>query len=498
MSILNLPKILSAEQIRAADQHTINNEPIASIDLMERASRAFVDAIREEIASARKIAVVAGPGNNGGDGLAVARMLLQSSKQVSSYLITLGPKRSKDCEENLQRLQKLQEVQHLQAGVPMPDLNDYDLIIDAIFGSGLSRAVEGYPAAIIDQINASPAKVISIDTPSGLSSDHVQLSGKIVQADLAISFQRPKWSFLCKESGPYLKQWKSVDIGLDEAFIQSQDSQNYLLDSSIVHSLPTRAKYSHKGSYGHSLIIAGSKGMIGAALLAAKACKRSGTGLLTVYVPTVGYTIVQSQLPEALCLTDPNGSHITELPDLSPYNAIAIGPGLGQDQQSARAFRQLLEQADMPLVIDADALNLLAKEPELLSLIPKGSILSPHPGEFRRLIGPSKDSMQQQEMQKAFAHKYDCILMLKGAHTSIADPSGNLYFNATGNPGMATGGSGDVLTGILTALLAQGITPLSTALLAVYHHGLAGDQAAKRLGQRALIASDIIENIRLG
>jgi NAD(P)H-hydrate epimerase len=490
----NLQKILSAQQTREADAFTIQNEPIASISLMERASQAFVDEFLKYETSTSKIAVVCGSGNNGGDGFAITRLLKAQGFDVTAFLIPFREELSPDCKINADRLDAFLFVRPTDEQL---HFNSYDIVIDAIFGTGLKRPAEGFVANVISKINQSKAKVYSVDLPSGLFSDELTNSDSVVQSDVTISFQRPKKAFFFPENTDFIKSWKVVDIGLNEDFIQQQDSVEYVLDHRISTQLKPRKRYSHKGSYGHALIISGSYGKMGATVLASKACLRSGAGLLTTYLPKCGYNILQTSVPEAMCLTDAHTGFISKLPDLKKYNAIGVGPGLGTHPEATEVIAKLLSQATAPLVVDADALNIISQNKSLLSQLPKKTILTPHIKEFDRMFGNSATSQERYEKQRSFSIEQKVIIVLKDAHTCISDSEGNLYFNTSGNPGMATGGSGDVLTGIITGLLAQNYSALQAALLGVYYHGLAGDSAAKQKGEYSMIASDIVEHLKL-
>ena len=290
---------------------------------------------------------------------------------------------------------------------------------------------------------------------------------------------------------------QAVGLELDETFIQDQDTAIYLLDEKVESFIEPRKRQSHKGTYGHALILAGSYGKIGAAVLSAKACLRSGAGLLTTYVPKCGYNIVQISVPESMCLTDKNEQVLTTLPELNRYNSIGVGPGIGMDEQTSKMLSSLLQTNTQPLILDADAINLLSADKALIDLLPKNTVLTPHIKEFDRLVGTSTNTIQRLEKQRAFSQKYQCIIVLKNAYTSVSDTDGNLYFNSTGNQGMATAGSGDTLTGIITGLLAQGYLPLIAALIGVYFHGKAGDDAVKQKSYSSLIATDIIEKLNI-
>ncbi|WP_162628146.1 NAD(P)H-hydrate dehydratase [Arcticibacterium luteifluviistationis] len=491
----HLKQILTSEQTREADKQVIDSQSISSLELMERASTVFIDSIKDEISKSDKICICCGTGNNGGDGLAVSRILQSEGYQVATFLIKINDNLSKDCQANFDRLEN---VKIINSKEDLPHFAEIDIIIDAIFGSGLTRPIEGLAAEVVQAINFSKKKVLSIDVPSGMYADKLSDSEIIVKSYLTVSFQRPKLSFFFPENSIYLNKWMVADIGLDENYIQSLSSSYFLLDKSIENWAKSRQRFSHKGTYGHALIIAGSYGKMGAAVLASKACLRSGVGLISTYVPKVGYNIMQTSIPEAMCLTDECEHFITRIPSISIYNAIGIGPGIGQNPESKEALELLLKNANQPLVIDADAINILAGDEKLKKLIPDNSVLTPHPKELERLVGSWKNSEERLQKQIEFAKKHTCIVVLKDAYTSICDTNGNIYFNTSGNAGMATGGSGDVLTGIITGLLAQSYDPLFAALIGVYFHGKAGDDAAKIKGQNALIASDIIEHLRIG
>lgn len=486
------PNILSAAQTRKADAYTIENEPIASIDLMERASNAFVKAFCELEKTSATIAVLCGPGNNGGHGLAISRLLQVQGYQANPYLLQLGKQLSVDCQSNFERLSK---VTLLDKEAPIPDFSVFDVVIDALFGSGLQRPLAGYLATLVDAVNQSGARVYSVDIASGLFCDTILDNPVAIKADMVISFQRPKKAFFYPEYGAFIKHWKVVDIGLDETFMEGLEGQEFVLDDAVAQLLKRRPRYSHKGTYGHALIVAGSYGKMGAAVLAAKACLKSGAGLVTAHIPTCGYTIVQTSVPEVMCSLDHHTEFWTMIPDISAYTTIGTGPGIGQEERTLKALATLLSSFEKPMVLDADAINLLAKNKDLIHLIPKGSVVTPHLKEFDRLLGPSSNSQERYDKQIAFAQKHELVVVLKDAHTAIADPDGNLFFNTSGNPGMATAGSGDVLTGVIAALLSQGHPPLEAAQMGVYFHGNAGDEAAKKHGEMGVMASDIIEEL---
>jgi hydroxyethylthiazole kinase-like uncharacterized protein yjeF len=488
-------KLLSAKQIKELDEFTISHEPISSIDLMERASAMFVQWFIVRFDKNKKIKIFCGPGNNGGDGLAIARMLLGKSYKVGVYIFS-DKNPSKDFQENKLRLEKLLEPYIIKNPPEIPSFSNSEIIIDAIFGSGLNRPPEGLFAETISAINNSGSTIISVDIASGLYCNEHTSGNSIIQPGHTVSFQLPKLAFLLPENEKYIGDWHLINIGLSNDFIErTQTSCYYTTKDTLSGWVKKRNRFSHKGTYGKALIIAGSYGMMGAAILAAKACLRTGAGLCRTYVPKCGYEILQSALPENIVLTDPSVESITQIPDLSSYNAIAIGPGLGEKEETKKALTTLLRETKIPLVMDAGALNIIASDKSMLNLIPANSILTPHPKEFERLAGSASNDFERLTMLCALSKKIKCFIILKGAYSAVASPEGELHFNSTGNPGMATPGSGDVLTGIITSLLSQGYEPYKAAILGVYLHGYAGDAAASHLSGSSLIASDIIDGI---
>lgn len=488
-------KILSAEQIRKLDAYTIENEPIASIDLMERASLSFVNWFVKHFPDKdARIHVFCGPGNNGGDGLASARMLQQRLYNVTVWFCKISENTSEDFQVNWKRLPRRTEldVYIIEKNSDLPTVPNDAIIIDAIFGSGLNRPVEGYWAKLIDHLNQQSATRVAIDIPSGLFADQPS-TGISFQADHTFSFELPKLAFLYPENQQSVGEWQVESIGLNQDFIAKTETPFHYIDHVFAKKiLHKRQKYNHKGTFGHALLIMGSYGKVGAAILAARACLRSGVGLVSIHAPKCAYPILQISIPEAMVSVDRHEFFLSEIPELKSYKAIGIGCGLDQRQTSAQALETLLEQSPIPLVLDADALNMIARN-ELHEKIPKDSILTPHPKEFERLFGATANSFEQNELQRTKAKELGVYIILKRAHTCIACPDGTCYFNSTGNPGMATGGSGDVLTGIITGLVAQGYASFEASVLGVYLHGLAGDLAMAELEQEALIAGDIVQ-----
>ncbi|KAA9331481.1 NAD(P)H-hydrate dehydratase [Hymenobacter busanensis] len=487
-------KLLTAAQTRAADAATIEEEGIGSDVLMERAATAFTNWLTPRLtpADAGNVLVLCGPGNNGGDGLAVARLLHQRSYHAQVWLLP-AERHSADWEINRQRLPAKVEVLELNPA-HLPAIAPGTVVVDALFGTGLNRPLDGPAADVVRHLNAAQARVVSIDVPSGLLSDAPQPpDSAVVQARHTVAFELPKLAFLLPQNAPYVGQWHTVPIGLSADFLAQVAANMTVVDAAeLAGRLPRRGTFSHKGTYGHALLLAGSKGKIGAAVLAARASLHGGAGLLTLAVPAVGYAVAQTAVPEAMCLPDDAKNHLTTLPDLQPYAAVGMGPGIGQHDDTRAVLEELLCTAPahkVPLVLDADALNLLGANRPLLDLLPPDTVLTPHPKEFERLTQPARNDYHRLELLRDFASRYRCYVVLKGAYSCTATPEGHLYFNTTGNPGLATGGTGDVLTGLLTALRAdQRLSPLDATLLAVYAHGRAADLAVVHTGQAGLTA----------
>jgi ADP-dependent NAD(P)H-hydrate dehydratase / NAD(P)H-hydrate epimerase len=496
-------KILTAEQIRAADAYTVAHEPISSLDLMERAAEACTQWIIEQFPTETDFVIVCGMGNNGGDGLAISCQLLAKGYHVETFIIPFFSKASEDFSINRRRLEeikhaKITEIKTVDDIVINQQAHNNTIIIDAILGSGLSKPVEGKLAEAIQKINSLHFPVIAIDIPSGLAmNDNTAFDKKnIIRATFTLTFETPKLSFLFADNADYVGEFSILDIGLDKKFLAEQKSpDNWVAYDMITPIFRHRARFSHKGTYGHALLIAGGYGKIGAAILGSKSCLRAGAGLLTTQVAKCGYEILQTSVPEAMALVDEEEQEFSGIKDISKYNAIGIGPGIGTSEKTANGLKMLIQQASVNMVLDADALNILSENKTWLSFLKPGSIITPHPGEFARLAGKSASAFETYSKQREFAVKYRIHVILKGAFTSIATPDGEIYFNSTGNPGMATAGSGDTLTGILLGLLAQGYPPAQAAILGVYIHGLAGDIAAQELGENALIAEDITNNL---
>lgn len=491
-------KIFSAAQIRNWDAYTIEQEPIASIDLMERAAVKCKEWLLHNHLAKQHLHIFCGKGNNGGDGLAIARLLIQDGCSVSIYILEFGHLGTADFQTNLHRLHQVTtDIHFLQTAETFPVLHADDTVIDALFGTGLNKQPEGITAQLINHINLSPATVIAIDLPSGMLADSSSRESIVVHAQHTLSFQVYKECFLMAENEEACGQVHLLNIGLHPAYDEQTISARQLIDQNIIKQIyHKRKRFAHKGNFGHALLVAGSYGKTGAAVLAAEACLRSGAGLVTVRVPACGNEILQSAVPEAMVDADATAQFISAVPkDLLRYAAIGIGPGMGLNEETANMLMQLLHETHQPVVIDADALNLLSIKKNLAAHLHDDCILTPHPKEFERLFGKTANDFERKELMLLKATELNCVLLLKGHHTFIACPNGNAYYNSTGNPGMSTAGSGDVLTGILTGLLAQGYSTEEAAVLGVYLHGLAGDIAAAHLSEEAMIAGDITRHL---
>lgn len=490
-------KFFSTKEIREIDLFTIEHEPILSINLMERAAKALHLEFTNRFTIEHPVCIFAGPGNNGGDALALARLLLKDGYNVTTYLIRPTSELSPDCEINRTELLR-QFPDSLVENPTNPNLPKDAILIDGLFGSGLNRPLADNVAKTVLQINSSGNYVVAIDIPSGLHGEENNFSENpiVVKANLTLSFQFPKLAFLLPENEQFVGEWKVLDIGLHpKAIEQTATSYHFLEEKEVSNLLKHRSKFAHKGTCGHALIVAGSKGMPGAVILATKAALRSGAGLVTVQSASINHAIIETAVPEAISKPDKLTTFISTIETPELYDAIGIGPGIGKFHKTHLGLKQLLETYKNPCVVDADALNIIAKDLIILKRMPKNSILTPHPKEFDRLFGASQNTLERITKAESEAQRLQLIIILKGAYTTIALPDGNLFFNSTGNPGMATAGAGDVLTGILTGLMAQGYTPVEAAKLGVFLHGRAGDLALAFESEESLLAGDIIATL---
>lgn len=491
-------ELLNTNQIRKWDQFTMLHEPIASLDLMERAATRCVEWLIKHKLQQYSFKIFCGKGNNGGDGLAIGRQLISQGNKVELYLLEFGKPGTDNFQANLQRLHEVTSAIHfIQMPENLPELTEEDVVIDALFGSGLNKPLEGLAAHVVEHINSSKALVIAIDVPSGLFIDRSSKGCVVVKADYTLTFQTLKLPFLIAENAPYFGFIHILDIGLHPKFLEKETTAAHLVDPPLIKSIyKPKKRFSHKGTFGHALLVGGSFGKMGAIVLATEACLRAGAGLTTAFIPSCGYFVMQSVVPEAMVQVDPSELFISLVPsDRERFTAIGIGPGLGTEAPTQKVVCELVSSLKNPIVVDADGLNCLAKNPAFLEQLPPNSILTPHPKEFERLFGNCANDFDRIETARQKARQLQVILVLKGHHTVIATPSGQLYFNSTGNAGMAKGGSGDVLTGILTALLSQGYDSVHAAILGVYIHGLAGDLAARDVSTEAMIARDIVRHL---
>jgi hydroxyethylthiazole kinase-like uncharacterized protein yjeF len=483
-------KILNAQQIHNWDAYTIANEPLASVDLMERASETCTDYIARQEWFDKRFKIFCGKGNNGGDGLAIARQLLNRQYNVSVYIIEFGAAGTEDFQINLQRLHELNvNIRFIQAEEFFPEINEEDIVIDALYGSGLNRPLKDLNAALVNYINHSKAFVVAIDVPSGMFIDKNSSGNAVIKAGVTLTFQCLKLCFLVPENAECTGTLEVLDIGLHPFFLHTVQSSFQLITKHLVETIyKPRKPFSHKGNYGHAYILAGNTGKMGAALMAASACLRTGAGLTTVNVPEKYVSVIHIKLPEAMCSLREDDL------DFEKITAVGIGPGLGTEKDAASLVAKTISMFKQPLVIDADALNIIAENKNLLQQIPAGSILTPHPKEFERLFGKTENDFERIELALHQSSEHNCIIVLKGRYTLIAK-KGEGWFNTTGNAGLAKGGSGDILTGIITALLAQKYEPLQAALFGVYLHGLAADFALQIQSQESMLASDVVENL---
>lgn len=493
-------KIFTAAQIHELDNYTITHEPIKSIDLMGRAAKTITRAIMDEWTDRTPMVIFAGPGNNGGDALAVARLLAEENYKVSVYLFNIHNKLSDDCAANKQRLIDSKRVGHfteVTLNFDPPELTEDMVVIDGLFGSGLNKPLIGGFASLVKYINQCPAKVVSIDIPSGLMCEDntYNIHSNIIRADLTLTLQQKKLSMMMADCQKYIGRLRVLDIRLSKEYIDKTEANCRILEEQDVRRLlMPRDDFAHKGAMGNALIIAGSYGMAGAAVLATRACLRSGVGKVTVHTPRRNYLVMQTAVPEAVMQMDHEETYFSESVDSTDFDALGIGPGLGLVENTAIALIGQIRRTSCPIVADADALNILANHQAWMQQLPSGIIMTPHPKEFDRMAGSTSNNDYERLIRaQQMAEHIKGYIILKGHHSALCMPDGHIVFNATGNSGMATAGSGDVLTGILTALLARGYDKGTACQLGMYLHGLAGDLAAKEMGKESLVASDIIQ-----
>jgi len=492
-------KIFDVKQLAEADKVTIEKQNISSLELMERAAGLVYEDIHSKLQGAQiPIKIFCGIGNNGGDGLVVGRLLLEQGYQVTIYVVNYSDNRSENFLDNYDKIKDVTNTWPtlLKGEKDFPEISDNDFVIDAIFGIGLNRPLENWVGKLVELINSASAFVLSIDMPSGLFSDKIPgKDDKVIKANVTISFQAPKFVFFLPQTSDYVGDLQVLDIGLDREYLMKTPTNIQLINKEEAKAmyLP-RKNNTHKGNYGHSLIIGGSYGKIGSIVLASTSALRSGAGLVSVFVPKCGYQIMQTSIPEAMVVTDKDELELTNINfDLKP-DVICFGMGAGTSVTTAKTFGELLKSTKSPMVIDADGLNILSKNKEFLNSLPENSVLTPHPKELERLLGKWKDDFDKLKKAKKFTEDYKVILVIKGAHTMTISGD-NIYVNNTGNPGMATAGSGDVLSGVITGLISQNYDPLTAAVFGVYLHGKTGDIISEKKSYQGMISGDIANNI---
>lgn len=497
-------KLFPSQVIKDIDHATCQAQNIDSVELMERAAGAVACEIISRFLPSQRIVVIAGPGNNGGDALAVARMLIeQGYRKVEIFLFNVQGELSHDCKEQRNRLIALDsdvDFTEVTKEFSPPLLGRSDVVLDGLFGGGLSRQLQGGFKMLVRYINESRAYVVSIDMPSGLFAEWNEHTNPrdVIHANLTLAISMPRISYFFEENSGLIGEWKVLDIELDAAKIRETAATFFYVEAqSVRRALKPRHPFAAKRDFGSAMIMAGSMGMMGAAIMTARAAMKAGAGIVTVHSARCGMIPLQSTVCEVMFEPDKNDRLITDMRLHHSHKAVAAGPGIGTFDDTINALEGLLKNVGMPIVLDADALNCIAKRPTLLSLIPPMSIITPHRGEFDRLFG--EHTTDEQRLRKAIemSQYYNIIIVLKGHHTAIVRPDGKVYFNSTGNPGMATAGSGDVLTGVITGFMAQGYKPELSATIGVYVHGLAGDLAADELGEYGMTASDIINHLPL-
>ncbi|WP_179352298.1 NAD(P)H-hydrate dehydratase [Winogradskyella vidalii] len=494
-------KLFSKAQIYEGDKLTTEHQNISSTDLMERAGIQIFNWIHARMQGAQvPIHVFCGIGNNGGDGLVLARHLITHGYNVFTYIVNCSDKRSKDFLINYDRVKNVTKDWPIMLSCKN-DFSEFtigtdDIIVDAIFGIGLNRPPNDWVQALFQKFSASKAFTLAVDVPSGLYTDKaVEDEKAVVHANYTLSFQSPKLVFFLPETAKFTTQWEVLDIGIDRDYLMKTDTEAELITKlEVLPIYKPREKFSHKGNFGHVMILGGSYGKIGAVNLASRAALSSGAGLVTAYTPKCGYHSLQTAIPEVMVITDSDDTQITTINyDIEP-TVIGLGVGLGTSDKTAKALDTFLKGNKVPLVIDADGLNLLSKNKTLLKYLPTKTIITPHPKELERLIGKWTDDFDKLKKVKGFSKKYNLIVLVKGAN-SITVYNDKLYINSTGNPGMATGGTGDVLTGMISGLVAQGYEPLAATIFGVYLHGKSADISVEDYGYQSLIASHIVETI---
>ena len=488
-------KILSGNDIKNLDRYTIEKQNITSLKLMDRAVNVFLNWYTSNYSSKENINIFCGVGNNGGDGLQAACILKEKGYKVEIYIVGDFKRFTKECLYHLKNAKNKKIKIVSITNESKSQISKSDIIIDAIIGSGLSRKLNASTSKLVDYINSSNSTIISIDIPTGIPANSY-IKSNFIKANFTLTFQLPKLSFYMPEYSNYIGKIIVLDIGLEKTFIENADGiASFIEERDIKNKMLFRPNNSHKGNFGHGLIIAGSRGKMGACLLALRAALKSGIGLLTCYTTKKGEIIVQTSVPEAMTIVDNEMDAISSFPPLDSYSVVGIGPGIGTSNITINMLEDFFKNINVPVVIDADAINIIASNKEILNSIPENSVLTPHPKEFKRLVGEYVDSSKRIELQKVLSKKYKVNILVKGAYSTMTNSSGELFINSTGNPGMATGGSGDVLTGIITGLIGRGYSPFDAMIIGVFIHGFSGDISKGELGEESLMASDLIDNL---
>jgi ADP-dependent NAD(P)H-hydrate dehydratase / NAD(P)H-hydrate epimerase len=504
-------RVTTAAEMRELDRLAIDTYGIPGVVLMENAGAQVARILWQEFPdlSTRRVAVLCGQGNNGGDGFVIARYLHNASVSVRVFIVGEAERIRGDARTHLEMLrcagvapQGADTPESIQA--VCAQLADYDILIDALLGTGLRATVSGFFQHVITAMNASGRPVVAVDIPSGLSADSGTPLGSHVQAYLTVTMGLPKQGLLLYPAAEHVGKLVVADIGFPAAVRDHESVLCYVLEPQIIAShLVGRAADTHKGSYGHLLVVAGGLGKTGAGVLASLAALRSGAGLVSYALPHSLNAAMEAKLTEVMTITLPEAEEGVLGADAAKRivewaegkDALVLGPGLGTHPETVRCVHDVLRQVRLPVVLDADGLNALAIDPRSHGDIQASLILTPHPGELARLRQTTTATIQADRLTAAreTAQAYHAAVVLKGAHTVIAEPEGALHINLTGNPGMATAGSGDVLSGVIGALLGQGYAPSLAARIGVHIHGLAGDLAAAALGERSLIAGDLVD-----
>jgi|SRR5690625_2494693 len=489
-------KIFTAQQIKQADENTLISQQITSLELMERAAdKAFLALLKKYKNTSVSFKIFCGVGNNGGDGLVIARKLMEKEFDVQVFIVKYSSHFSSDFQENLKRLEKVENstITFLEENSDFPELGTDVILIDSIFGIGLNRMLPKWIQDLIDNLNHSKLPIISIDIPTGMLANLPKINQSIIRASETLTFQHPKFSFFLPETAEYTGKVKVLDIDLDTTSLKSDIK--LIKRKSIRKIYKSRKLFSHKGTFGHVLLAGGSKGMMGSMILSSKAALRAGAGKATALIPKSGNDILQIAVPELMTIRSEGKTKLSDFKKLSfTPEVICFGMGAGKDPKTVEFFEELIKSAKNPIVIDADGLNILSENKNLLKNIPANSVLTPHPKELQRLIGPWKNDFEKIEKTQNLALQHQLIILIKGYFTLVISGK-KIFINPSGNPGMATAGSGDVLSGIIAGLMAQNYSPEHAAVMGVWIHGKAGDLAAKKNSQEAMVAGDISEFI---